>query len=133
MCIRDSAGIVQAFLQEFTELVVFYEQIAEFVVPGVPAGIPVLDNADSQSMRINLLSQDVYKRQPLPLRLLSVTEPGAGANSVNFISLAPPYFASVTFTRWTIFLIFPFVAALSGWMVASPTRFKPMDLSLIHI
>ena len=50
------ARVEEVLLQVLANLVVLDDEIADFVVPGVPAGVPVLYDADTQAVRINFLS-----------------------------------------------------------------------------
>ena len=50
------AGGIESLLQILTDLEVLHQQIAHLLVLGVPAGIPVLDDADPEAMRIYFLS-----------------------------------------------------------------------------
>ena len=58
------AGCVQLVLQIFTDVVIFNDQVADLVLAGVPVGIPVLDNANPQSMGINFLSHSYLLIKP---------------------------------------------------------------------
>ena len=51
----DACGI-KSLLEILTDVIVLNDQVADLVVAGIPAGIPVLDYADAQTMRINFLS-----------------------------------------------------------------------------
>ena len=51
-----NTGRIEGLLQVFTNVVVFYDKIADLICTGVPAGIPVFYNADTHAMRINFLS-----------------------------------------------------------------------------
>ena len=53
------AGAVKVLLQILPDLVVLDDQVADFLVPRIPAGIPVLDDAYAQTMGINFLSHTV--------------------------------------------------------------------------
>ena len=53
-----NAGRIKLLLEEPADLVIFNYQIADFVFSCVPSGIPVFDNADSQSVGINFLTHN---------------------------------------------------------------------------
>ncbi len=55
---RHACG-VEGLLQVLADLVVLDDKIADLVVSGVPAGIPILDDADTHAVRINFLSHIV--------------------------------------------------------------------------
>ena len=50
------AGCVQGLFQEFTDLLVFHDQVADLLVAGVPARIPVFDDTHSETVGIHFLS-----------------------------------------------------------------------------
>ena len=50
------AGGVQGLLQVLSDVVVFHEEVADLLGTGIPAGIPILDDADTQSVGVNFLS-----------------------------------------------------------------------------
>ena len=58
------AGGVQLVLQILTDVVIFDDQVTDLVLAGVPAGIPVLDYANPQSMGINFLSHSYLLIKP---------------------------------------------------------------------
>ena len=51
-----NAGGIEGLLQELADLVILNDQIPDTLLAGIPAGIPVFDDADAQSMGINFLS-----------------------------------------------------------------------------
>ena len=51
-----NAGGVQLLLQEFTDLIVFYEYVAESIVIGEPLRTPVFNDPYTQALWINFLS-----------------------------------------------------------------------------
>ena len=53
---RRNACVVQTLLQILTDLVVFHEEVAEHIVLSEPTGIPILDNADTETVRIYFLA-----------------------------------------------------------------------------
>ena len=53
--VRDTCGI-QGLLQVLADLVVLNDQVADLLVTGIPAGIPIFDDADTHAVRINFLS-----------------------------------------------------------------------------
>ena len=53
-----NTGGIEGLLQKLTNLVVFDDQIADLIFACVLSGIPVLDNANAQTMRINFLSHN---------------------------------------------------------------------------
>ena len=53
--VRDACRI-QSLLQVLTDLVVLNDQVTDLLVTGIPAGIPIFDDADTQAVRINFLS-----------------------------------------------------------------------------
>ena len=53
---RRNACVVQTLLQILTDLVVFHEEVAELIVLSEPTGIPILDNADTETVRIYFLA-----------------------------------------------------------------------------
>lgn len=53
--VRDACGI-QGLLQVLADLVVLNDQVADLLVTGIPAGIPIFDDADTHAVRINFLS-----------------------------------------------------------------------------
>ena len=53
----DTGGI-EGLLQKLTNFVVLDDQIADLFLACIPSGIPVLDNADAETMRINFLSHN---------------------------------------------------------------------------
>ena len=53
----DTGGI-EGLLQKLADLVVLDDQVADLVLACIPAGIPILDNADAQAMGINFLSHN---------------------------------------------------------------------------
>ena len=61
--IRDDE-IIKFLLQKLSDVVIFNDQIADLVLAGVPAGIPVLDNANTQTMGINFLSHSYLLIKP---------------------------------------------------------------------
>ena len=48
--------ILQQVLQVLTDVVVFHEEIAKDIVLCEPTGIPILDYADTETVRINFLA-----------------------------------------------------------------------------
>ena len=54
--IARNACVVQTLLQILTDLVVFHEEVAEHIVLSEPTGIPILDNADTETVRIYFLA-----------------------------------------------------------------------------
>ena len=56
--VRDACGI-QGLLQVLTDLVVLNDQVTDLLVAGIPAGIPIFDDADTHAVRINFLSHIV--------------------------------------------------------------------------
>ena len=52
---RNTGGI-EGLLQVVADVVIFDDEIADFVCTGVPAGVPILDNSYTHAMRINFLS-----------------------------------------------------------------------------
>ena len=50
------AGAVQGLFQVFTDLLVLHDQVADLLVTGIPAGIPVFDDAHAQAVGIDFLS-----------------------------------------------------------------------------
>ena len=53
---RRNACVVQTLLQFLTNVVVFHEEVAEHIVLSEPTGIPILDNADTETVRIYFLA-----------------------------------------------------------------------------
>ena len=53
---REIAGSVQQLLQVDADLVVLDQQVADLLVTGIPAGIPVLDDAHTHTMGIDFLT-----------------------------------------------------------------------------
>ena len=53
---RRNACIEQTLLQFLTDVVVFHEEVAERIVLCEPTGIPILDNADTETVRIYFLA-----------------------------------------------------------------------------
>src|SRR5699024_5189746 len=53
---RRNACVVQTLLQFLTDVVVFHEEVAEHIVLSEPTGIPILDNADTETVRIYFLA-----------------------------------------------------------------------------
>ena len=66
---RRNACIEQTLLQFLTDVVVFHEEVAERIVLCEPTGIPILDNADTETVRIYFLAHC------LPSLILSRQEP----------------------------------------------------------
>ena len=60
----SNTSCVQLVLQILTDVVIFDDQVTDLVLAGVPAGIPILDNAYPQSMGINFLSQSYLLIKP---------------------------------------------------------------------
>lgn len=54
--IAGTPCVVQTLLQILTDLVVFHEEVAEHIVLSEPTGIPILDNADTETVRIYFLA-----------------------------------------------------------------------------
>ena len=54
--LRSISIAVQTLLQILTDLVVFHEEVAEHIVLSEPTGIPILDNADTETVRIYFLA-----------------------------------------------------------------------------
>ena len=52
------AGGVQLFLQELSDVVIFYQKVAEGVVFGIPAGVPTLDYAHAKTVGIDFLAHN---------------------------------------------------------------------------
>ena len=52
------ACTVQALLDELADLVIFNDQVADLLVSGIPAGVPVFDDADAHAVGINFLSHE---------------------------------------------------------------------------
>ena len=52
---RDAGGVEQ-ILEVFADLEILDEEIADLFVLSVPSGIPIRDDADAQTVRINLLT-----------------------------------------------------------------------------
>ena len=50
------ACAVKLFLQKLADLVIFDDQIGDFIAAGVPAGIPILNDAHTHTVRMNFLS-----------------------------------------------------------------------------
>ena len=53
-----NTGGIEGLFQKLADLVVFDDQIADLIFSGIPSGVPVLDDADAQAMRINFLSHN---------------------------------------------------------------------------
>ena len=53
----DTGGI-KGLLEILADAIIFDDQVADFVRTGIPSGIPVLNDAYAQSMRINFLSHN---------------------------------------------------------------------------
>src|SRR5699024_6222398 len=52
-------GVFEALLEELTDLVVFYQGIAEGVAFRVPAGIPIFNNANTKTVRVYFLAHSL--------------------------------------------------------------------------
>ncbi|MPN48752.1 hypothetical protein SDC9_196364 [bioreactor metagenome] len=52
--------VKKTFFEIFSQLVIFNKDVAESVVLGKPAGIPILDYAYSKTMWIDFLAHSVY-------------------------------------------------------------------------
>ena len=50
------AGGVQTLLQLVAELVVLYQEVAHFLIAGIPTGVPVFDDTHAQTVGIHFLS-----------------------------------------------------------------------------
>ena len=55
---------VQSLLQVLADLVVLHQQVAHQLVLGIPAGIPVLDDAYAEAVRIDFLSHITWPPFP---------------------------------------------------------------------
>ena len=53
-----NARAVEGLFEELADFLVLYNQVADFLLTGVPAGVPVLDDAHAQSVGINFLSHN---------------------------------------------------------------------------
>ena len=62
-----NACCVQGLLQILTDVVVFHEKVAELIVLGEPAGIPIFNYADTKTVRINFLAHNLPPRLILSL------------------------------------------------------------------
>ena len=58
------AGGIELVLQILADVVVLHNQIAHLVGAGIPAGVPILDHANAQSMGINFLSHSYLLLKP---------------------------------------------------------------------
>ena len=53
-----NACCIQVLLNELTNVVIFYQRIAEVRLIRKPAGIPIFNDADTETVRINLLAHN---------------------------------------------------------------------------
>ena len=58
------ASGVQLVLQILTDVVILDDQVAHLVLTGIPAGVPILDYTNTQSMGINFLSHSYLLIKP---------------------------------------------------------------------
>ena len=53
-----NAGTVQSLLEILADLLILDDQVADLLVSGIPAGVPVFDDADAHAVGINFLSHE---------------------------------------------------------------------------